>query len=434
MSPADPALIRGLALFGPLLALAAAVALRRRSGRRSGRASEPGAETGAAVVATAWTAASLYALNQLAPAAGWWHFAADGALARGLPVDLWIGWAVLWGALPALAARGLPLALTAAAAAWLDLALMPLAEPVVVLGPNWLAGEAVAVAGCLLPAVLLARWTAERRRPRARAAAQALLAGALMLALPLHLLGAEPAWPAPATGVLVQLLALVLLPGLAAAAEFARTGGGTPLPYDPPVRLVTSGPYAYVRNPMQLAMALAYPLCALAAAEPRLLAGTAAALACGGLAAWHENGRLDRAFGPGWRRYRRAVRPWLPSWRPWPGRPAARLYLAGTCSMCRGLGRWLAVRGPVALELLPAEEHGAPDRMTYTCGPETRTGTAALARALEHLHLGWALLGWALALPGAGRFVQLCADAFGAGPRTLRPAAPPPGRPGAGAR
>jgi protein-S-isoprenylcysteine O-methyltransferase Ste14 len=28
--------------------------------------------------------------------------------------------------------------------------------------------------------------------------------------------------------------------------------GGTPMPLDPPTALVTSGPYAYVGNPMQL--------------------------------------------------------------------------------------------------------------------------------------------------------------------------------------
>lgn len=33
-------------------------------------------------------------------------------------------------------------------------------------------------------------------------------------------------------------------------------GGGTPVPCDPPKRLVSTGPYAYIGNPMQTAMAL----------------------------------------------------------------------------------------------------------------------------------------------------------------------------------
>lgn len=35
-----------------------------------------------------------------------------------------------------------------------------------------------------------------------------------------------------------------------------RYGGGTPLPLDPPRRLVTEGPYRFVRNPQAVAMAL----------------------------------------------------------------------------------------------------------------------------------------------------------------------------------
>lgn len=47
------------------------------------------------------------------------------------------------------------------------------------------------------------------------------------------------------------------------------------------------------------------------------------------------------------------------------------------------------------------------------------SGLAALARAMEHLHLGWAL-----SLPPVRHFPQLCADAFGAGPRPSRKAPP----------
>ncbi|MCK9872726.1 isoprenylcysteine carboxylmethyltransferase family protein, partial [Nocardiopsis dassonvillei] len=95
---------------------------------------------------------------------------------------------------------------------------------------------------------------------------------------------------------------------------------------------------------------------------------------------------------------------------------------AADCAMCRGLGGWLAARAPVALEPRPAAEH--PEvlyRLTYENPEGLRwSGVSALARALEHLHLGWALAGWALDLPGVRHFAQLCADAFGAGPRPSR--------------
>ena len=41
--------------------------------------------------------------------------------------------------------------------------------------------------------------------------------------------------------------------GLASAAAIATQGDGTPLPIDAPRRLVVSGPYAWVRNPMAVA-------------------------------------------------------------------------------------------------------------------------------------------------------------------------------------
>ncbi|GAA4919996.1 methyltransferase family protein [Streptomonospora salina] len=249
-----------------------------------------------------------------------------------------------------------------------------------------------------------------------------------MFALPLYVLGALPPWPPVWTAAGVQLLAPALLPGLAAAREFATAGRGTPLPYDPPRRLVTGGPYAYVRNPMQLSAVLGYLGCAALFADPRLLLGAVVAAAySAGLAAWHEDAQLRRAHGERWLVYRTAVRAWLPRLPPWPGRTPATLYIAGSCSMCSGLGGWLAARAPVALRLLPAETHpGRPRRLTYASAAGVRaSGVAALARAMEHIHLGWALCGWAIGLPGVAGFAQLAADAFGAGPRRL----PGPARP-----
>ncbi|MCZ0991989.1 hypothetical protein O1L44_00920 [Streptomyces noursei] len=59
--------------------------------------------------------------------------------------------------------------------------------------------------------------------------------------------------------------------------------------------------------------------------------------------------------------------------------------------------------------------------MTYETddGAVRAEGIAALGRMLNHLHLGWAVLGWLLVVPGLRWFVQLCADAFGAGPRDI---------------
>lgn len=303
MPPADPALIRGLAFFVPLLAALALAASRRRK-----RPEPQDLEIAAVIVATAWNVVALFALNQLAIRLHWWTFDADGAMAAGVPVDLWLGWALLWGAIPALL-PGLPLPGVAATLGLLDLACMPLAAPVVRLGENWLTGELVGIVAALVPAQLLARWTLSRRRLWLRVLAQAGVAIGLMVALPIYLLEVDLLRLLPLVPVLAAPAAL----GLAAVWEFARRGRGTPLPYDPPSRLVTTGPYAWVRNPMQLSMTLIYLVLAIGLADVRLLAAAGFAFCYGaGLAGWHEGGRLATAYGEAWRAYTAAVRPWLP--------------------------------------------------------------------------------------------------------------------------
>ncbi|MET9067373.1 methyltransferase family protein [Streptosporangium sandarakinum] len=405
----DPALIRGLALMVPVAAVLAAAAVRRHSER----------DAAAAILATAWNLTVLAAVNVLAAGAGWWHFAAEGAVWYGVPADLLLGWALLWGALPALAARRAPLPLVVAALAWFDLAVMPLGRPVVVLGDGWLTGETLAVAAALVPGLLLARWTSAGRRLRARVAMQVLLAAGAGLALPV---AATQVWRQPswALGLLAQALAVPVLLGLAAVREFAESGRGTPLPYDPPERLVRTGPYAYVRNPMQVSMAAAYLL--LAPFDRVFLAAAAVALAYGaGLAAWHEGERLGERYGAAWEEYRLAVRPWVPRPRPAvpAGAPDATLHVSRVCGECSRVGDWFVRRRPAGLRILAAEDHPAGlRRIAYTApGGGTVQGVAAVARALVNVHLGWALLGWALLLPGVTWFAQLCVDAFGGGPR-----------------
>lgn len=447
--PEVPALlVRGIGLLLPLLGIVA-LCLWRLPRQR---------EVAAMIVASGWALLTLIPLNLVALRAGWWSFHAEGAVWLGMPVDLLLAWVLLWGALPALMLRLLPVPLVTGLLVWLDVILMPLGEPVVVLGPLWLVGEILGAAFCLIPALMLAFWTRRRQLVHARMWAQAVLAFGLMVVLPVCVLAtAPPSWlqgapeslsavlpfelPGPLAGpdlwagwsaspvaltpealtIGLQLLALVCLPGLAAAREFAAVGNGTPLPYDPPTRLVTSGPYAYVRNPMQLTMVLVYLV--LGALYPPLLLGALVALAYGaGFASWHEGGQLRAEFGKEWDDYRSGVRSWMPRWRPWSGRARGTLYVAMDCGMCRGVGDWVAARGPTALTLSPAAEH--PEvlyRLTYENEEGVRwSGTAALARAMDHLHLGWALTGWALSLPVLRHFVQLCGDAFGAGPRPSR--------------
>jgi len=313
-----------------------------------------------------------------------------------------------------------------------DLWLMPACRPVLQLGERWLVGEGVALVLCLVPAQLLARWTLRERHLAWRATLQMLAFGGLMFgllpAVIIEQTGGSPSAffqrPAWRNSLALQLLAVPAVLGLSALQEFVTRGRGTPLPYDPPQRLVTSGVYAYVANPMQLATCLLLVgWGALLGSMWAACAGVMCVVYGAGLAAWDEGGDLKKRFGKDWLDYRRGVRLWWPRWRPYYN-TGARLYVAETCGMCGEVARWLGARCPVALVIVAAEDHPARDlrRMTYETddGRTCAEGVAALARALEHLNFGWALIGCVMRLPLVREFVQLLVDAAGGGPRLIR--------------
>jgi protein-S-isoprenylcysteine O-methyltransferase Ste14 len=387
-----------------------------------------------AMLASLWNVPVVLALHLAAGYFGWWQFDARGGLFLGMPVELYLAWAWLWGAVFAFAFPSLALGAVMAIAFAADLVLMPALSPVLRLGPAWYAGEAVGLLAGVLPAQLLARWTASRERLAERAALQVVaFTGLMLFVLPAIVIeGSGGAWLNPLVrpvwqrSLLAQALALPALFGLTAVQEFVTRGGGTPVPFDPPQRLVTSGLYAYIRNPMQLSAVVLLFLSGIVLRNAWLsAAGVMAHVYSAGLAGWDEGEDLRQRFGDDWIAYRRGVRAWMPRFRPWHpvDRPSSRLFVAESCGMCRDVGRWFAQRRARELAIVPAESHpsGALMRITYEPGDGTCavTGVEAIARALEHIHLGWALIGCALRLPIICQFAQLLVDASGGEPRPI---------------
>src|SRR5262245_31707414 len=98
-----------------------------------------------ALLGSIWNLPALLFVHVAASRFGWWSFEAEGGLLAGLPVDLYLAWAWLWGAIPLLLfSSQTPVLIVASGAFAADAVLMPLASPVVRLGPAWLIGEAVA--------------------------------------------------------------------------------------------------------------------------------------------------------------------------------------------------------------------------------------------------------------------------------------------------
>lgn len=422
----DPALLRCGLLYLPLLATLCMARAKAPSQRMCA----------GCALALLWNLLALLPLNLWALERGWWSFGAEGGAFLGLPVDLWLGWALLWGAVAPLLARftgdGACLLLLLA----LDLALMPRCAPLVALHPGWLRGELLALLGCALPGLLLARWTSANTCLRGRAGLQGAGFGLLVVVLvPLLALSAEGREPGELVAALtsrggcgLQLVALTLVPGAAAIQELARSGQGTPVPFDPTRQLVKRGPYAYVRNPMQVSAVLTLLAIAILLQSPWTVWGVLVALI---YSASYANGQerrsLQARFGSSVRAYRKRVRSWWPHLRPPARESCARLWVARSCGPCPKLERWLRARAPRGLEFRAAEEHplGMPQRLTYesTQGDLQLTGVRALAAALQHLNLAWGLCGMGLGLPLVAEIFQVLGDALGYGPRRrVRPA------------
>jgi protein-S-isoprenylcysteine O-methyltransferase Ste14 len=433
MMPTDPYLIvRAGALYITVMATAALWAWRRPNRR----------QMAGALMAALWNLPLILALHLLAVRLHWWHFEAQGGLLLGMPVELYLSWAWLWGAIPALAFPTAPLVLVLMFAAAADLILMPAGAPVIQLGPTWWLGELAGLALGVLPGQLLSRWTARGDHLIGRVCLQMLaFSGLILFVLPAMAIdGSGTAWVNPAArpawqlSLFAQALAVPVLIGLAAVQEFVVRGGGTPVPFDPPRRLVTTGVYAYVRNPMQLSAVVLLLMWGFVLGNRWVSAAAVMAhLYSAGLAGWDEDEDLRQRFGSAWTAYRRGVRGWVPRLLPWysPGHQPARLYVSEQCSMCSEVGLWFRHRGVRHLAIVPAETHpsGELTRITYEDheGTFRVTGVNAIARALGHLHFGWSVLGLLIGLPVISALVQLVADASGAGPRQIpRKATDPP--------
>ncbi len=378
-----------------------------------------------------WNAVGVIVVNAIAAAQGWWSYNFDGPHLVGVPVPLLMGWVVLWGVVAPLLPT--PPGATVVGLALLDVITMPLLNPTLELRHDWWIGEALALVAVALPGLVLARWQTDRTHLRGRLISQMALFAVTLLWLGPTLAQGSPASPTISPllfGVGLAVVGVASLPGVAALAEF-YWHRGTPWPWDATERPIISGPYRYVRSPMQLSGVLLLAVMTGLYQQPVLLVAAGWALLWSRLFSESEAIDLAQRWGPAWADVALSQRRWIPSLRPHPGAERATIWIdtgepdnpsAPGCEPCRGLARFILARQPRAIDVRPASSH--PEllmRVRYERADATTfTGTAAVGAALEHLHLGWALIGWMMRLPVLTLGFQAIGDASGFGPRPAR--------------
>ena len=341
----------------------------------------------------------VFVTHMIAIRFGWWHYGGDVLMAQGMPVDIWIGGALLFGPVLYLAFPNVaPLWLVLPIVIGLHGTIFSSLKPLVIAGPGWLAGVILVFLIAHLPALYLARWTARDEHLPLRAALLAFGYGCLAFivipSLILHSVGGHWGLDAIAPWRLIAG-ALLCLPfvvmGLTAVQMFALHGDGTAIPLDPTKRLVGAGIFAYITNPMQACTAAIWAIMGAAFGSPWIASAAIMAwVFVVGMVRWHHRHDLLQRFPEGWPEYRAHIGEWRPRWRPWFA-GAANLIHDPTSSRQARFVAFLARRDAISLNFLAVP--GA--RLGYRAPDETRvfTGLAARAKAVSHIHFAWAIAG-----------------------------------------
>ncbi len=390
--------------------------------------------SGAIALATTWNAVWLLVFNVVAVQVGWWSFGDAGPAIAGVPVALWLGWVALWGT----AASQSPLrpSVTLLVLALLDLIYMPLFGGAVELGRAWLVGEVFLLAFVAWPGLLLAHWTNRGERLIGRTIGQGAMFSAMLLfvvpAISTSVAGNNLALDVSTWtfGALFIGLGIASLPAVIAIHDF-YANGATPWPWDTTLRPVRSGPYRYLRSPMQLSGFLVLVWATFLYGRVEIGAAAISSILYARIFCELEERDLRERFGVPWTRLVANQGRWIPSMRPSPHGSEATIWIDAGCETCSPLGDFLAARAPVNLHIENAIQYreGLSRTRYEREDGQVFNGMQAVGAALEHLHLGWALIGWLLRAPVLWRLWQLAGDASGFGPTTRLLTATPAARP-----
>ncbi|WP_106745669.1 methyltransferase family protein [Yoonia maritima] len=396
--------LRWLLLLGPVCLALVMVRLRHLTHRAQI----------AGLFAFLYGVAMVFVTHSFAVWMGWWHYGWDALMVNALPADIILGGAILFG--PGLYfsfPKTRPLMICLPIILGLHGTIFSSLEPLVFAGHHWFLGVLFVFATAHLPAIYLAKWTEADTHLSYRCTLLAIMTGGMIFALlpSLIMLAMGGTWdifvkPVWMTCLVMFALSVSSLIGLSANQTLCLQGGGTPIPLDPTIRLVTTGLYAYVSNPMQLSAALGWVILGLFLQNIWIMAASLMAwVFVQGMVRWHHRHDLLKRFPTGWPEYKKNVPEWIPRWQPWTT-TAATL----TLSDASRSHHWVASRlGAIdSLDVQWSDHRTAcydnPDNVYGF------RGTCAIAAAFVHVNFAYALLGQAwllIAVPCSFLFKQV---------------------------
>ncbi len=359
--------------------------------------------------ATLWVAALLPWINLSAVHFEFWSFQKTSTDFAAMPLSLYLGWVFAWGVVGPLLSKAVgdrPW-LSIIILLCIDLRLMPELAPLLILNGDWYIYELVSIIVLLIPAIYFYKWTAQSSRLHIRCAMLALTFGGILLGIPTayeiddldHLFATLDAIPVILQILITSLFALSTLVGLIALNDLASGGKGTPVPFEPPKQLVTHGIYSYLQNPMQLSMTLLLLIASFLIASPwPAMLALVGFVYSEGLARWSENKDMQNRFGSSWVKYSRSTPKWIPRYRPIL-LETCHLYYTNRNSLQSRYVRWLESSQPVSLLLTEKGDLGKETLIWYDPATgRSETKSSAIAMSLQHVHIGYACLGWTIIL------------------------------------
>jgi len=368
-----------------------------------------------------WCFSTVFVLNQIALELNWWSYSAQTLTLDLVPIDILLGWSLLWAGVLYPLMRKLNVLFLVSVVFVIDIVVMPSFTQLFELGNYWLIGEAVGILFCLVPGFYLAKSTETDSNVELRSFLLAIAAcGILLYIIPIAILElSQKSWREAFAlssfekNIYFNLLLILALIGFSANYEFSKIGRGTPLPFYPPKKIVKTGIYAYLANPMQVILLLTFTILSIAYQSYAMTGGIAMTLAyCLGIVRLWNKENIAKQFPQSWSRYKENVNNWWPRFTPYVPQ-SAQLYFSAECEICQSTKAFFAERKLHNLDLLNADSYpGECISKSSYIHPDgfEETGVKAIARGLEHINIFFAFYAWLMRLPGIAHFLQFLLD------------------------